>query len=112
MRRNGPTRDIGLESTVDHAGAIASRWLSLPAFWASQVVPIVVRHVIAVVAAHLVAAERYPRLADARRGHLPSVAPVVGYTVLSLWIVSRPVVSGWADCRDPNEGTSRLTDPS
>jgi hypothetical protein len=65
-------------------------WLSLPVFWGSQIVLIVFGHVIAVVAAHLVAVDRYG--AFARRGHLPLVVLMVGYTVLSLWIISRPVV--------------------
>ncbi|MFH5797232.1 hypothetical protein [Haladaptatus sp. CMAA 1911] len=68
-------------------------WLSLPAFWGSQVLLIVVGHVIAVVAAHYVAVERFETLAAARRGHLPLVVLMVGYTVLSLWIISQPVVS-------------------
>lgn len=66
-------------------------WLSLPQFWASQVVLIVVGHVVAVVAAHHVAVDRYGSNADV--GHLPMVAVMVGYTVLSLWIISRPVIS-------------------
>ena len=68
-------------------------WLTLPAFWGSQVILIVVGHVIAVVAAHSVAVERYGTLSKARRAHLPLVALMVGYTVLSLWIISQPVVS-------------------
>jgi hypothetical protein len=67
-------------------------WLSLPAFWGSQVVLIVVGHVVAVVAAHRVAARRFPSRSAARRGHLPLVVVMIGYTVLSLWIVSRSVV--------------------
>lgn len=69
-------------------------WLSLPAFWASQVVLIVLGHVVAVVAAHRVARDRYESARAARRGHLPLVALMVGYTALSLWLVSAPVVSG------------------
>ena len=68
-------------------------WLSLPLFWASQVLLIVAGHVVAVVAAHLVAVQRYETPTAARRGHLPLVGLMVGYTVLSLWIISRPVVS-------------------
>ncbi|MFB6244275.1 MAG: hypothetical protein ABEH80_09255, partial [Halobaculum sp.] len=67
-------------------------WLSIPAFWASQVALIVGGHVVAVVAAHRVAVDRFPSLSAARRGHLPLVVLMVGYTVLSLWIVSQPVV--------------------
>ncbi len=66
-------------------------WLTLPMFWGSQVILIVAGHVVAVVAAHEVALERYGTLSNARRAHLPLVALMVGYTVLSLWIISRPV---------------------
>jgi hypothetical protein len=69
-------------------------WMSLPVFWGSQVVFVVLGHVIAVVAAHYVAVTRYDSLIAARRGHLPLVVLMVGYTVLSLWIISRPVISG------------------
>ena len=69
-------------------------WLSLPVFWGSQVVLIVLCHVIAVVAAHYVAVDRYDSPAAARRGHLPFVVLMVGYTILSLWLISQPVVSG------------------
>ncbi|MDG5778014.1 hypothetical protein QA599_16285 [Haloarculaceae archaeon H-GB1-1] len=68
-------------------------WLSVPAFWGSQVALVVGGHLVAVVAAHLVAIDRYGSLTVARRGHLPLVVVMVGYTVLSLWIVSRPVVA-------------------
>jgi hypothetical protein len=68
-------------------------WLSLPVFWGSQVLLIVVGHVIAVVAAHAVAVERYGTLSKVRKAHLPLVALMVGYTVLSLWIISRPIAS-------------------
>lgn len=68
-------------------------WLSIPLFWGSQVALIVVGHVVAVVAAHEVALDRYPSTSAARRGHLPLVVLMVGYTVLSLWIISQPVVS-------------------
>ncbi|MFC6798434.1 hypothetical protein [Haladaptatus sp. DYSN1] len=69
-------------------------WLSLPVFWGSQVLLIIVGHVVAVVAAHGVAIRRYATPSLARRSHVPLVALMVGYTVLSLWIISRPVVTG------------------
>jgi hypothetical protein len=68
-------------------------WLSLPLFWGSQVVLIIAGHIVAVVAAHLVVVHRYDSLNTARRGHLPLVLLMVGYTILSLWIISRPVVA-------------------
>jgi len=69
-------------------------WLSLPLFWGSQVVLIVLGHVVAVVAAHYVALARYDSRRGARRGHLPLVVLMVVFTVLSLWIISQPVVAG------------------
>jgi len=68
-------------------------WLTLPAFWGSQVGLIVSGHLLAVVAAHQVVVRQ---ASDARHrllAHGPLVALMVGYTVLSLWIVSRPVVA-------------------
>ena len=69
-------------------------WLSVGAFWYSQVLLIVCGHVIAVVAAHRVALAAGETARNARRLHAPLVALMIGYTVLSLWIVSRPVVAG------------------
>ncbi|EMA50491.1 MULTISPECIES: hypothetical protein [Halococcus] len=85
---------IGWSITVAPIDPIDSlEWLTLQAFWGSQVLLIVVGHVIAVVAAHHVALDRYGTLSRARRTHLPLVVLMVGYTVLSLWIISRPVVA-------------------
>jgi hypothetical protein len=67
--------------------------LPMSTFWGTQVALIVLGHVFAVVAAHHVALDRYGTLADARRGHLPLLAIMIGYTVLSLWISSQPVVT-------------------
>lgn len=81
-------------------------WLSVPAFWASQVVLIVAGHVVAVVAADAVVGRRLTargtrsgdgsrRRAPTKRrallAHAPLVALMVGYTALSLWVVSLPV---------------------
>lgn len=68
-------------------------WLPLPAFWTSQVALIVSGHVVAVVAAHHVAVRRYETRAKVTRAHAPITVLMVGYTILSLWIVSRPIVS-------------------
>lgn len=64
-------------------------WLSVPAFWGSQVLLIIVGHVVAVVAVNRVTARRYQLPA---RGHIPFTALMAGYTVLSLWVISLPVV--------------------
>jgi hypothetical protein len=77
------------ESLGVHLELAPLAWLSLPLFWASQVALIVAGHLVAVVAAHLVAADRRaPRAAV-----VPLTLLMVGYTAVSLWIVSRAVVS-------------------
>ncbi|MFB6139229.1 MAG: hypothetical protein ABEJ26_02195 [Halosimplex sp.] len=65
--------------------------LSIGLFWGSQVVLVVAGHVVAVVAAHRVAVRRYGAGPTGLRGHAPFVLVMVGYTVLSLWIVSQPL---------------------
>ena len=69
-------------------------WLSLSAYWWSQVLLIVVGHIVAVIAAHYVTVARYQTVTAARRSHVPLTALMIGYTVLSLWIISRPIVTG------------------
>jgi len=83
-------RDLALGTTGGQLSLLA--WLPLDAVWASQVALVVVGHLVAVVAAHRVATRRFPTVAAARRGHAPLVVVMVGYTLVSLWIVSRPVV--------------------
>ena len=85
--------EVALAPVASVALADPLGWLSVPAFWGSQVVLVVAGHVVAVVAAHLAALGRYETPTAARRGHLPLVVVMVGYTVLSLWIISRPVVA-------------------
>lgn len=83
-----PFFGLGHGPTIELLG-----WLSLGAFWWSQVVLIVAGHVVAVIAAHYVVLDRYETTRRGRRAHVPLVALMIGYTVLSLWIVSRPIVT-------------------
>lgn len=87
-------RNLGTLADLTTAGLFAPdpvAGLSLAAFWGSQVALVVGGHLVAVVAAHTVAVGRYGRAA--RRAHLPLVVVMVGYTVLSLWIISQPVAN-------------------
>jgi len=68
-------------------------WLSVQGFWASQVILIVAGHLVAVVAAHAAIVEYAPSDRSALRVHAPLAALMVGYTVVSLWTISRPVVA-------------------
>lgn len=80
---------VGFDLTLSPLG-----WLSLPAFWASQVLLIVGGHVVAVVAADVALGRWRPSKPDSWQAHAPLTALMVAYTVVSLWIISRPVVSG------------------
>lgn len=79
--------------TSGAVGANPLEWLSLPVFWVTQVLLIVFGHVIAVIAAHYVASNRYETVHAARVAHLPLVVLMVAYTIVSLWIISQPVVT-------------------
>jgi hypothetical protein len=83
-------------------------WLSLPMFWIAQVAFVVAGHVVAVVAADAVVKRRLaarrtaaddadvarePTKRRALVSHAPLVALMVGYTVLSLWVISLPVAT-------------------
>lgn len=83
-----------LPATAGLAAVDPLAWLSLPLFWGSQVVLVVAGHVVAVVAAHRVVANAARGRRQALLAHAPLVVLMVGYTMLSLWIVSRPVVFG------------------
>ena len=94
LRSLGQLLEILLDPILSGVGPLDPlAWLPLSAFWGSQVSLIVFGHVVAVVGAHFVAVRRYGSVAAARRGHLPLVVLMIGYTVLSLWIVSQPVVA-------------------
>jgi len=87
-------RNVGAFVEIGTGGSLAPdlvAWLPVAGFWGSQILLIVGGHVVAVIAAHTVATERYG-LRDGRRAHLPLVLVMVGYTVFSLWIISQPVV--------------------
>ena len=95
LRNLAQLLELGLHAVGVETGPLSLLgWLSVPLFWGSQVLLVVLGHVIAVVAAHQVAVRRYNTLTRARRAHVPLVVVMAGYTVLSLWIISRPVVSG------------------
>jgi hypothetical protein len=68
-------------------------WLSLPVYWGLQVALVVLGHVVAVVAAHAVLVRFARPGAAVGRAHLPLTALMVAYTLVSLWTVSRPVVT-------------------
>jgi hypothetical protein len=62
------------------------------AVWYTAVVAIVLGHVIAVWVAHVVALREYRDRRAALLSQLPMLVLMVGYTVVSLWIIAQPIV--------------------
>jgi len=62
------------------------------AVWYTAVAAIVAGHVIAVYVAHAVALREYRDRRAALRSQLPMLVLMVGYTVVSLWIIAQPIV--------------------
>jgi hypothetical protein len=60
--------------------------------WYTAVVAIVVGHIIAVYVAHAIALREYPARRAAIRSQLPMLVLMVGYTMVSLWIIAQPIV--------------------
>jgi hypothetical protein len=59
-------------------------------YWYVAVAVIVAVHVAAVVVAHRILATRAPDEASARRSEFPWLVAMVGYTMLSLWLLAQP----------------------
>lgn len=60
--------------------------------WYTAVIAIVAGHVIAVYVAHVVALREYADRRAAFRSQLPMLVLMVGYTMVSLWIIAQPIV--------------------
>jgi hypothetical protein len=60
--------------------------------WYTAVVAIVLGHVIAVYVAHVVALREFRDRHAALRSQLPMLVLMVGYTIVSLWIIAQPIV--------------------
>jgi hypothetical protein len=60
--------------------------------WYVAVGAIVVGHVIAVYVAHVRSLSTFGKRHDALRSQMPIVVLMIGYTMLSLWILSQPIV--------------------
>ncbi|WP_324757268.1 hypothetical protein [Haloarcula montana] len=62
-------------------------------FGAVGIISVVVGHLLAIWVAHAAAYELFPSRLQAVRSQYPFIAVMVAYTMISLWIVSRPEVS-------------------
>ncbi len=68
-------------------GAVGARFA-----WYTAVVAIVLGHIIAVYIAHLIALREFSDRRRAVRSQLPMLVLMVGYTMVSLWIIAQPIV--------------------
>lgn len=72
----------------------AAHIVSLPNwFGITSIAAILLGHLIAIAAAHAVAYDTFPSRLQAVRAQVPLTAVMVAYTVVSLWIVTRPNVT-------------------
>jgi hypothetical protein len=60
--------------------------------WYTAVIAIVAGHIIAVYVAHVIALREYPARRAAIRSQFPMLVLMVGYTMMSLWIIAQPIV--------------------
>lgn len=78
---------FGTHLYVVNIGVVGARFV-----WYTSVVAIVVGHIIAVFLAHVVALRIFRDRRAALRSQIPMLVLMVGYTMLSLWILAQPVV--------------------
>ncbi len=72
--------------------AVATGLLPTSVVWYLQIVVIVVAHVVAVVLAHRHLGTSAPTPELGRRSEWPWLVAMVGYTMLSLWLLAQPLV--------------------
>ena len=62
-------------------------------YWYVAVAAIIAVHVLAVLIAHRHLARTGPATAHARRSEYPWLVAMVGYTMVSLWLIAQPLVT-------------------
>jgi len=60
--------------------------------WYTALIAIVLGHIIAVYVAHVIALREYSDRRAAVRSQFPMLVLMVGYTMVSLWIIAQPIV--------------------
>jgi hypothetical protein len=68
-------------------GIVGARFI-----WYTSVIAIVLGHVVAVFLAHIIAVRSFPSSRAALRSQIPMLTLMVGYTMMSLWIIAQPIV--------------------
>jgi hypothetical protein len=80
---------LGTAGYRPNTGIVGARFA-----WFIAVLAIVVGHIMAVYLAHLIAIRTLPDYAAALRSQYPMLVLMVGYTMVSLWILAQPIVEG------------------
>ncbi len=73
--------------------ATNSSLLGASFIWHSEIIVIILGHILAVFIAHLVALKLFPRK-QALISQIPMLLLMVGYTIMGLWILSQPLTTG------------------
>lgn len=68
-------------------GIVGARFI-----WYTSVIAIVLGHIVAVFLAHVIAVRSFPSSRTALRSQIPMLTLMVGYTMMSLWIIAQPIV--------------------
>ena len=96
-----PSWPLRLPYPFDGAYEIHTGVMPTSVVWYVQIVVIVLAHIAAVVLAHRHLAISAPAPREARRSEWPWLVAMVGYTMLSLWLLAQPLVE-----QAPPPGTS------
>jgi hypothetical protein len=78
---------LGTASYVPDIGVVGARFA-----WYTAVTAIVLGHILAVYIAHVIALRMFGDPRQAIRSQYPMLALMVGYTMVSLWIIAQPIV--------------------
>jgi hypothetical protein len=85
---------------------VSTSLLPTSVIWYVQIVVIVAAHVVAVVLAHRHLGTSAPTRTLARRSELPWLVAMVGYTMLSLWLLAQPLVETGGHSQDGTDGAA------
>jgi hypothetical protein len=78
---------FGTAAWVPDIGIVGARFA-----WYTAVIAIVCGHIAAVYVAHVIALRTFQDRHRALRSQYPMLALMVGYTMVSLWIIAQPIV--------------------
>jgi hypothetical protein len=78
---------LGTATYQSDIGIVGARFA-----WYTAVTAVVLGHIVAVYVAHVIALREFPNPRRALRSQYPMLVLMVGYTMVSLWILAQPIV--------------------